>query len=158
MAARHDRGLRVIAVFKLVKAAALAVLGFASLRLIHRNVADAIAGWVMAIHVDPDNRFVNALLARVSGVDDRKLSAIGAGMFVYAAVMLVEGIGLFLEKRWAEYLTIVVTASLVPLEIYELVQRLTPLRVAALIVNLAIVAYLVRAIAAAKSSSASRSC
>ena len=62
--------------------------------------------------------------------------------FVYASIEGVEAVGLWLAKRWAEYLTLIVTASLLPVEIYELVHRVTPFKVLALIVNLAIVIYL----------------
>ena len=51
--------------------------------------------------------------------------------------------GLWNEKRWAEYLTVVVTASLIPFEIYEMVHHLTPIKIGALALNAAILVYLV---------------
>jgi len=79
-------------------------------------------------------RAVDAILS----LDTRRLEALSAGMFVYAGMFLVEGVGLMLGRRWAEYFTVVVTASFVPLEIYEIVRPPTAIRVAALLVNLAI--------------------
>lgn len=140
---RRDPALRLIAVFKLVKGAALVVVGLGALRLIHRDVADTLAGWVTNIRVDPDNRFVNNVLERASGVTDRQLEAIGLGTFFYAALLLTEGVGLLLQKRWAEYFTVIVTASFIPLELYELVERVTPVKIVVLAVNVAIVWYLV---------------
>jgi uncharacterized membrane protein (DUF2068 family) len=61
---------------------------------------------------------------------------------VYAALFLTEGIGLWLLKRWAEWFTVVITASLVPFEIYEIYLRPTPIKVFVLIINLGVVAYL----------------
>ena len=65
------------------------------------------------------------------------------GSFIYAALLLVEGIGLCLRMRWAEYLTIGITSSLLPLEFYELYQELTLPRVVITVVNIVIVIYLV---------------
>ena len=60
----------------------------------------------------------------------------------YAAVFLVEGLGLLFRKRWAEWLTVVVTASFVPVEIYEMVARESLLKGLVIAVNVAAVAYL----------------
>lgn len=65
------------------------------------------------------------------------------GTFVYAALLLTEGTGLLLRKRWAEYFTIITTACLIPLEVYEIVRRVTAVKTAILIINFAIVAYLI---------------
>ena len=56
---------------------------------------------------------------------------------------LTEGTGLLLRKRWAEYFTIITTGGLIPLELYELSRHVTAVKIAVLIVNVAIVAYLV---------------
>jgi uncharacterized membrane protein (DUF2068 family) len=70
---------------------------------------------------------------------------VGAAVLGYAAVEGIEAVGLWLQKRWAEYLTFLVTASFLPLEVYELIHKFTPFKVLALIINLAIVAYLLHA-------------
>jgi uncharacterized membrane protein (DUF2068 family) len=76
-------------------------------------------------------------------VDDKKLKALSIGTFFYSALFLTEGTGLALRKRWAEYLTIVSTASLLPLEVYEIVKRADAARIVVLVANIAIVVYLV---------------
>jgi uncharacterized membrane protein (DUF2068 family) len=63
--------------------------------------------------------------------------------FAYAVECLVEGTGLVLEKRWAEYFTVTLTSLALPLECYELYKEFTLLRVALLVVNLLVVVYLV---------------
>jgi uncharacterized membrane protein (DUF2068 family) len=70
------------------------------------------------------------------------LHLLGAVFLAYATVELVEAVGLWSQKRWAEYLTFIVTASLLPLEIYELVHKLSPFKIVAFVVNVAVVAYL----------------
>ena len=70
----------------------------------------------------------------------KELSALGAA---YAALFLTEGTGLLFRKRWAEWLTIVATSSLMPIEVYELVKQFTAVRLLALLVNAAVVLYLI---------------
>ena len=66
-------------------------------------------------------------------------------ILAYAAVEGIEAVGLWYQRRWAEYLTFLVTASLLPLEVYELANRLSPLKILAFIINVAVVAYLLYA-------------
>ena len=66
-------------------------------------------------------------------------------ILVYAAVEGVEAVGLWYQRRWAEYLTFIVTASLLPVEVYELANRLSPLKILAFVINVAVVAYLLYA-------------
>jgi uncharacterized membrane protein (DUF2068 family) len=64
-------------------------------------------------------------------------------MLGYAALLMTEGVGLFLRKTWAEYFTIIVTGAFIPLEIYEIVRHVTSTRVGVVVVNVVIVGYLV---------------
>jgi uncharacterized membrane protein (DUF2068 family) len=136
-------GVRAIAIFKLAKAVILLALGFAILTLLHKDVGEALAAWAAQLHLDPDGHVVQSVLERGAALSPGRMRAIAGGMFFYAGLLGVEGIGLFLGKRWAEYFTVFVTASLVPLEIYEIVRRPTAIRVATLVVNVIIVAYLI---------------
>jgi uncharacterized membrane protein (DUF2068 family) len=81
-------------------------------------------------------------LDRLFTTTSSNLHLLGAVFLAYAAVEGVEAVGLWLTKRWAEYLTFVVTASLLPLEIYELANKLSPFKVVAFVINVAVVAYL----------------
>jgi len=139
----HGRGVRLIAAFKLLKALGLLALGVGALKLLHKDVAGEVEHWINVFRVDPHNHFIDLLLEKLSILDDRRLKELSVGTFVYSGIFFVEGIGLALQKRWAEYLTIVTTASLLPLEIYELTRRVTAGRCLALVVNLAIVGYLI---------------
>ena len=73
----------------------------------------------------------------VANIEPRRLKEFGAGTFFYSALEMAEGVGLLLLRPWAEYLTVLATALLLPLEIYELAHKVTALRVAVLVVNLA---------------------
>src|SRR5216684_4520141 len=102
-----DKALWLIGGFKLVKGLLLVVVGVGALHLVHKDVADVVAGWLDQVHVDPEGRLADRLLTRLLSVDDRKLRAISAGTFGYAALLLTEGVGLLLRKRWAEYFTVI---------------------------------------------------
>jgi len=142
-ARRRDWGLLAIAIFKLVKGVLLLIVGIGALSLIHKDVADVAARLVDHFRVDPNNKYVHKLLAKLGVMDARRLEEISAGTFFYSALLLTEGICLLLLNRWAEYFTVIVTASFIPLEIYELVKRVTFTRACLIAVNLAIVWYLV---------------
>ncbi|MFI7537064.1 DUF2127 domain-containing protein [Streptosporangium sp. NPDC049376] len=77
------------------------------------------------------------------GASETTLRWITVALVAYAAVELVEAVGLWLLKRWGEYFAFVATGVFLPLEIHELTQRVTPLRLGALLVNLALLGYLV---------------
>jgi uncharacterized membrane protein (DUF2068 family) len=150
MAHAGEGGVRIIAVFKLLKGLLLLAAGIGAMRLMHKDVADLLVRWAEQLHIDPAGRLVERLAAGVSDVDDRRLLALGIGMLFYAGLLLTEGVGLLRGKRWAEYLTVIATALLIPLEIYEIIRRMTLTRVTALVVNAAIVWYLIGRLRGAK--------
>ena len=139
----RGRGLQVIAVFKLLKGFALIAVGIGALHLLHKNVAAIVEHWVNIFRVDPHNHFIDLLLEKLSILDDRRLKQLSIGTFIYAGIFLIEGVGLALKKRWAEYFTIITTSSLLPIEIYELARRASIGKTFALLINLAVVAYLI---------------
>jgi len=140
---KGSRGLLLVAAYKLVKGLALLALGIGALRLLHKDLAAEAARWIDLLRIDPQNHYIQRLLARIAKVDARKLKELSIGTFLYSGVFLTEGVGLALRKRWAEYLTILTTASLLPLEIYEIAERFNVAKIVILLVNIAVVVYLV---------------
>jgi len=139
----QGRGLRLIAAFKLLKGLALLALGIGALKLLHKDVEAIIVHWISVFQVDPHSHYLQLLLEKLSILDDRRLKELSAGTFIYSAIFLTEGAGLAFRKSWAEYLTIITTASLLPLEVYELAKHASIGKVLALVINLAVVIYLV---------------
>ena len=141
---RHGgRALLAIAVFKFVKGAVLLALAFGALTFLHKDVASEVGHWLDQVRVDPDNQFIGTILSKLELVHSKELkelSALGTG---YAALFLTEGTGLLFRKRWAEWLTIIATSSLMPIEMYELIKQFTAVRLFALLVNAAVVLYLI---------------
>jgi uncharacterized membrane protein (DUF2068 family) len=141
---RSDRVIRLIGVFKLVKAAALVVVGVGLLELMHRDVAATLESWANTLGVDPNGHHLGHLIARFGALEPRDFEELGIGTLIYAAVFVTEGIGLFLRRVWAEYMTVIVTTSFVPLEVHELVEHGSIAKAIVIAVNLAAVAYLIR--------------
>src|ERR1700737_4150700 len=102
--------------------------------MLHKDVAATIERWVNIFRVDPQNHYINLLLEKLSIVDDRRLKELNIGTFVYSAFSFTEGIGLSLRKRWAEYLTIIITSSLLPLEVYEMAKQVSAGSIFALLI------------------------
>ena len=135
--------LRVIAVFKLLKAAALIVTGLGALKLVHKDVGSELEHLVVMSGFDPGGRFVARAIHQVTNLSPHRIRELGIVSFVYAGLFLTEGIGLWMLKRWAEWFTVVITSSLVPFEIWEIYHRPTWMKVLVLLVNLGVVAYLI---------------
>ena len=111
--------------------------------MLHKDTGAAVSHWIDVLRVDPDNRLVHAAMVKILRVTPKQLKELSVGTFLYAGLFTVEGVGLLLAKRWAEYFTIITTGGLIPIEIYELARHFTPVKVAVLIVNILIVWYLV---------------
>ena len=138
----HDRLVSVIGVFKLMKASVLAPLGVAMLMGLPAEIARSAVHSVRWTGALSGHMAVRAAVSRLLALNHRDLREIGVACLAYAAVFVVEGVGLLRGRRWAEWLTVVVTASFIPFEIWELTRRLGGGKVVALAVNAAIVVYL----------------
>jgi uncharacterized membrane protein (DUF2068 family) len=139
----HDNGLLMIGLFKLSKALFFFCVGMGTIHFMNKNLSDEVIKLAMALRRDPEGRLVQLLLEKVDLVDVHTLRRIEFFTFAYSGLALTEGIGLLLEKVWAEYLTLMLTISFLPWELFELVRRATWLRFGLLATNLAVLAYLV---------------
>ncbi|NYF81202.1 DUF2127 domain-containing protein [Granulicella arctica] len=139
----HDRGLLLIGLFKLGKSLLFFCLGIGAIHLLHKDLGDEVMRLATALKFDPESRFVSLLLDKVDLIDTHRLRQIGFATFAYSGMALTEGIGLLLEKVWAEYLTLILTISFLPWELYELVRRPDWFRLGLLLINLAVLGYLI---------------
>jgi uncharacterized membrane protein (DUF2068 family) len=139
----HDIGLVLIAIVRILDGVVLLGVGIGALSLIHRDLAGLIAHWADVLDVNPENLFLQKLLVKAGLVRTRHLVWLSAIAFVYAGLMFTLGAGLLREKRWAEYLTAIVTASFIPFEVYELVRHVRAPTIIVLAINVATVIYLV---------------
>lgn len=135
--------LRLVALYKLLKAALSLGVGLGALRLLHPGVASQLEAWLDAIAPHLNRTLVQRLIAAVGSLTPGRLEVIAAAAFVYVALFTVEGVGLWRARRWAGYLTILTTLLLVPLEVYALTRKLSITRMVALGSNLVAVGYLI---------------
>ena len=143
-APRRHPTLAWIAAFKLVKVAALLVVAGAALRLRRPGELDDLVGWLTDLPLAASGwRPMLHLIHWLSELEPHNMTLVVVIACAYAALYTVEGVGLWLQKRWAEYLTTIATSSLIPFELWELARGATPLKIGALLLNIAIVAYLV---------------
>ena len=144
---QHNKLLVLIAVYKGLQALLFAAVGVGALRLVHKDVGDVLEGIRDALHFNPESRVVNFLLDKASLLNDPVLRRIGVLAFGYSGLSLAEGIGLYLEKTWGEILTLVITASFLPWEIFEIFRHLTWVRVGLLVINVLVFLYLLKVVA-----------
>jgi uncharacterized membrane protein (DUF2068 family) len=147
---QHNKLLILIAVYKSLQALLFVAVGIGALRLLHQDVGDVFDNLREALHFSPESRLVNFILDKASLIDDPMLRRIGAVAFSYAALSFAEGIGLYLEKAWGELLTLIITASFLPWEIFEVAHSLTWLRVGLLLINTLVLLYLLKVVASRK--------
>lgn len=138
-----DRGVHSV-IFGLLAIGLIIVdLRFASLQAGARDLVEKLTGAATTTGPAASRGFIVRELIRFLNLKSHTLFILAGTAVAYCVVEGVEAVGLWMERRWAEYLTAVATAGFLPFEIHELIDRVTPLRVVALVVNLAILAYLV---------------
>src|ERR1700722_7750615 len=139
----RDRGLLLIGLFKLGKAIFFFCIGAGAIHLLHKDLGDEVLRLAARFKFDPESRFVSLVLGKVDLIDAHRLRQISVATFGYSALALTEGCGLLMEKVWAEYLTLLLTISFLPWELYELARRPDWFRLSLLLINLAVLGYLV---------------
>jgi uncharacterized membrane protein (DUF2068 family) len=144
--------LRLIAIDRVFHTLAFAAVGVAAVA-IDRNIR-GVHSWANSLLGDLNNAqqgsggasshgLITGLLTHIANLKPHSLKLLALFAFAYAALSATEAVGLWLQKRWAEYLTAVATAVFLPLEIHELLARVTFVRIFAFVVNVAILVYLV---------------
>ena len=136
--------VRLIAVAKLLKAAVLLIVGFFVLHVlhVHGNAHDVLHNFVNAVRLDPNNQYIHGVLEKALGIQDGTLRWISAGTLIYSALYLIEGVGLFFDKGWAEWMTVITTAGFIPFELYEISREASPARIIIFVLNIAILVYI----------------
>lgn len=135
--------VRLIGLYKLFKATLMVVLGVAVLHLVHQDLTEVMDRWMDRLHMDWCSTFLaEQVQPRLAQMNPAKMRLLGLGAFSYAVLYTIQGVGLLAAKRWAEWLTVVSGVLLVPVEVYELIHRPTPLKAVILISNVAIAVYL----------------
>lgn len=138
----RDAGVRMVAAVEAAKGLLILAVGAGFFSLIHRDVQAAAEHVVRLFHLNPASRTPRVFLDLADQLDSSRLQLLALGASAYASLHLVEAIGLWRGKRWAEWLTVVAGSIYIPVELYELWKSVTWPKVGLLAVNVAIVAYL----------------
>jgi len=144
MTKQHHTGMALIAGFKVAKGVLLLLVGLGLLKLMHAEIATLFSQLLEALHLNADSRILHNLVLKVDALQPHSVLVISLVSMTYAALLLTEGVGLWFEFSWAAYLTVISTSLFLPFEFYEVVERITALRIGVLLLNLVIVLYLVR--------------
>jgi uncharacterized membrane protein (DUF2068 family) len=139
----HVEPLRWIGAYKLLKAALAIAAGLIVLRLEHRYLPTVALRWMNRLHIDPTSRFGHHVLTRITEFQVRRLVWFAVFLFGYSLINVIEGVGLICRKTWAEWLTAVTTALLIPFEAWRATRRPDWVHAVIIVLNVLVVVYLV---------------
>ena len=140
---RRDRFIQGIAIFKFLKTLLFLLAAAGAFGLMRQGIADRAREWGSNLAFTTGQHLVRNTIMQITGLSRQKIGALGLVALFYAALFGTEGVGLWRERRWAEYLTVIATGSLVPFEIYEIFVRPTPIKFATFVINVFVVIYLI---------------
>jgi uncharacterized membrane protein (DUF2068 family) len=140
---RSRRILRLIALERGVRGLLLLAAGVYLLFHLNSDFGRLGERVMRAVELDPRRPFLHRIVVYLHHLHASEVRVAALFALGYGALELVEGTGLWLDQRWAEYLTVIATSLLVPVELYELVRHPSVLKAGGLAVNVAIVVYLV---------------
>lgn len=138
----RDSGLFLIGIFKLCKAVFFIGVSLGALHFVHHDLAGTVERMMRELHFDPESHIVDLVLDKVGQVTHHKLRLISMGTSLYGALCVTEAYGLLTRKRWAEYVTLWLSVSFIPWELYELVRRPSLWHASILLTNIVVVVYL----------------
>ena len=136
--------VRLIAVFKFIKAASLLVIGIFILRMLRldHNVHDVLHQFVNDMRLDENNHFIHGVLEKALGISPANLRWLSTGTLIYAILYGTEGVGLWLDQGWAEVMTIITTAGFIPVEVMEIIKAPTLVRTIIFAINVLLLIYI----------------
>ena len=141
---RHNRWLLLIAFYKFLHALLFFAIGLGALRLLHKDVGDLLSDLADHLRFNPESHLLNFILDKASLLNDPILRRIGFVAFSYAAITLAEGIGLYLQESLGRVPHPRHHRFLPALELFEVLRRITWIRVGLLTINILVFLYLLR--------------
>jgi uncharacterized membrane protein (DUF2068 family) len=143
---RGSKTLSVLAGYMCCKGLLLLAVTAGVLHLLNKDVETVVTHWIESLRIDPDNHLMARLLSRLGMIHNQELKQVSVITGGYAALFLTEGVGLAFRQRWAEYLTLVATGLLIPVELYELCKQITWMKIALLLINVCVFVFLFRTV------------
>ena len=134
--------IRAIATVELVKGLVVLLAGFGALSLVHRDVWDVAVSFLRLLHIKHRYHYADVFLRVAQDITDRELVLVAVVAALYSTLRFVEAYGLWKKRGWAEWFAAASGALYLPFEINELFRQVTVLGVGLLVINLAIVIYM----------------
>jgi uncharacterized membrane protein (DUF2068 family) len=135
-------GLFLIGLFKVGKGILFTALGIGLLKLVDKDIDDLFRAVISQLHIDEENHYVQHIIDFLGAITDHRLRELSVASFIFSGLLFIEAIGLFGQRIWAQFMTIVETSLFIPFEIYEIIRQGTHFKVIILAINIAIVTYL----------------
>ena len=134
--------LRAISTFELAKGLVVLLAAVGALSLVHRDAWDVAGSLLHLLHIGRHHHYVDVFLKIADGVTDQKLWLVAGGCVAYSTIRFVEAYGLWHARGWAEWFAFATGAFYLPFEVYELIRKVTTIRLGILVLNLVIVFYM----------------
>jgi uncharacterized membrane protein (DUF2068 family) len=141
---KSPRGLRIIAAVKLFKGVLLLGIGLGLFALVNSDLDEIAQKLTDRLNIDPENHYARVFLENAANIQPHTLRHFGFWSLIYSAILLTEGTGLWLNLRWAKYMVIISTGAFVPEEIYLCLHKFNGFKLGVLILNIAILAYIIQ--------------
>lgn len=136
------KGIRIVALFEGTKGLLVLLVGFGLLELVHKDLHSAAEQIVRHLHLNPARHYPMIFIDAVNHLTDGQLWAMAFSALLYSVARFAEAIGLWLQRQWAAWFGLLTGGIYIPVELFELIRRVTWPRVTVLFVNAGIVAYL----------------
>lgn len=137
-----EKGLRIVAFFEGAKGAIVLLTGFGFFLLVHKDLHRAAADLVRQLHFNPASKYPHIFLDLADQTNDANLWAMACAAVIYAAARFAEAVGLWLNRRWAEWFGLLTGAMYIPVELFELAQGVTWPKTTVFTINVIVVLYL----------------
>jgi len=138
----HARGLHVVAFFEGAKGVLVLLAGFELLSFIHKDIHEAAVRLVEHLDLNPASHYPRIFLDLINRINDANLWSMAIAAAMYSLMRMVEAVGLWLRKSWAEWFAVLTGGMYIPVEIFEVARKVTWPRITVLAVNLGVVSYL----------------
>ena len=136
------KGVRAVAAVEAAKGAVILLAGFGLMALIHKDAQAVAEELVGHMHLNPASRYPRIFIDLAGHLSDGRLWLLASFALAYSSLRFLEAYGLWRERRWAEWLSVVSGGIYLPFEVYELVGGVTLLKLATLAITLAVVFYM----------------
>jgi uncharacterized membrane protein (DUF2068 family) len=137
---KHPPALVAIIVYKIFVAILLAITAIALLLTLKNH--QYLEAFSESYMLEVKHQIINWFLDKLVLINPRTLKFSGIAFSIYSILTAIEAIGLWYEKAWARFLVLGLVGLSIPLEVYELIQKITPIKLIILVINVGILGYL----------------